>query len=507
MTNRFDLDYASRGRLGHSLVDKINDYFSSLDNRAVQPPAEERNFTYISQPVPETGDDPEVVFAQIFRELCDRGFHITSANYLGLMNPTPTFVSVLAEMVVASINPQLASVERSVSASLIEKQTIDWIGQLLDFQTHFGGVFTTGGSEANASALNLALTRLYPDVVDEGLRSLPGAPVMYASQESHHSLDKAAGMLGLGRHALRRIPVTRRLQMDMTQLEKTISSDIEEGYIPFCIVGTAGTTNTGAIDDLTALAEIANRYGIWFHVDGAYGAAVIFSSRHRELVTGIELADSVTIDPHKWLAMPFSAGILLTRWPNLMRKTFSVAAPYLRNATENTLEDLYQTSSQWSRRMNSLKLWTTMRVHGRQSYEAMIDNQIRLAASMARWLQESGLFELCAPQMLSAIVFCVKLPVSEERIAAANHAVVEDVNRSGERWISLTTVAGKSAIRTMVISYLTTERHLEGLQQALQQAAIRVISAAREPDSPILPMKRVVAAAGEPDSPMLPMKS
>jgi aromatic-L-amino-acid decarboxylase len=477
MATRFDLDYATRGQLGHKLIDRLNDYFSSLESRAVQLPAEERKLTYVSQPVPETGEDPEVVFEQIFRELCDRGFHITSANYLGLMNPTPTFVSVLAEMVVASINPQLASVERSASASLIEKQTIDWIGQLLGWKPPFGGVFTTGGSEANSSAMNLALARLCPDAIQQGLRSMSGSAVLYASQESHHSLDKAAGMLGFGRHALRRIAVTKGLQMDLVQLEKTIRSDIHEGNIPFCVVGTAGTTNTGAIDDLSGLAEIANRFGLWFHVDGAYGAAVIFSRRHRELVRGIELADSVSIDPHKWLAVPFAAGILLTHQPNLMRKTFSVSAPYLRDSPQEAMEDQYQTSSQWSRRMNSLKLWATLRVHGRQSYEVMIDNQISLAAAMAHWLRESGLFELCAPQMLSAVAFRVKLSASEEEVEAANRAVVEDVNHSGERWISLTTVAGRSAIRTMVISYLTTERHLQGLQQALQQAATRVIEA------------------------------
>ncbi len=479
MTNGFDLDYSTRGRLAHKLIDKINDYFGSLGGRPVQLPAEERLFPYISKQVPEEGEDPEIVFAEIFRELCDRGFHITSANYLGLMNPTPTFVSVLAEMVVAAMNPQLASVERSGSASLIEKQTVDWIGQLLGWEQPFGGAFTTGGSEANAGALNLALVRCHPDVIDHGLRSMSGQGTFYASHESHHSLDKAAGALGLGRQALRRINTTARLQMDLRQLEESICSDIEAGNVPFCVVGTAGTTNTGAIDDLEGVAEIARKYGIWFHVDGAYGAAVIFSNRHKASVRGIELADSVAIDPHKWLAMPFSAGVMLTRYPSLLRKSFSVAAPYLRES-QNAIEDQYQTSSQWSRRMNSLKLWATLRVHGRRSYEQVIDRQIGLAADMARWIQDSGLFELCAPQMLSAVAFRVKLAGTEKEIATANRAVVDDVNRSGERWISITTVTGRSAIRTMVISYLTTEHHLKGLQDALREAALRVVAAVEE---------------------------
>lgn len=475
MTTGFDLDDSTRRRLGTMVVDKINEYFSSLPQRAVQLPAEQRTFDYVPEPIPEQGQAPEAVLGDAFRELCDRGFHVPSANYLGLMNPTPTFIAVLAEMIVSAINPQMASVERSAAASRIEKQTIDWIGGRIGWE-EFSGTFTTGGSEANTNALTLSLVRAHPEFVEHGLRSFSGPVVFYASDESHHSLDKAAGMLGLGRSAVRRIATTSGLQMDLEQLETAIQRDILKGNVPVCIVGTGGTTNTGAIDDLTGIAEIAGKYGLWFHVDGAYGAAVILSDRYRNLVRGIELADSVAIDPHKWLAMPFSAGMLLTTHPELLRTAFATEAPYLRTSRNDSIEDLFQISSQWSRRMNSLKLWMTLRVHGRQAYQTMIDNQIELAGGMGEWVQDSEHFELCAPQTLSAVAFRIRLPgASEEEIAASNLAVVDDVNSSGERWISPTTVSGRSAIRTMVISYLTTEDHLRRLQQALVKAAARTI--------------------------------
>ena len=179
----------------------------------------------------------------------------------------------------------------------------------------FDGTFTSGGNEANFSALAMALATHFPNSVEEGVASIGAQPVLYASAESHHSLDKSVGLLGLGRRALRRIPVNSRMQLDPAALETAIRADLAAGHKPFCIVGTAGTTNSGAVDDLVALAEIARRHQLWLHVDGAYGAAAILSDQHRDLVRGIELSDSITIDPHKWLAMPFAAGIVLTREP------------------------------------------------------------------------------------------------------------------------------------------------------------------------------------------------
>lgn len=476
----FDFDMSTRQRLGYLTINKLNEYFASLGQRAVQPPQEQRNFKYMEQPIPENGEDAELVLEEVFEKLCERGFHITSANYLGLMNPTPTFVSVLAETIVAGLNPQLASAERSASASLIEKQTVHWVAQLIWSQGKQGGVFTTGASEATSSALNLALARLSPAIITQGLRVLDASAVFYASREAHHSLEKCAGIVGLGRQALRRIQVTDRMQMDLTKLEAQICTDLQRGVIPFCVVGTAGTTNSGAIDDLAGAAEIARKYGVWFHVDAAYGGAVLFSERHRKLLQGIEQADSVALDPHKWLAMPFSAGMFLTRHPELLREMYGTTPPYLRQSFYEGIEDNFEMSSQWSRRMNSLKLWMTLRIHGRRSYETMITNQLELATETAQWIERSRFFELCAPQGLTAITFRVKLDgATETEIATANAAVVNEVNFSGQRWISLTTVAGRSAIRIMVISYLTRQSHLQALSQALEEAVARTLDARR----------------------------
>ncbi len=477
----FDFDSATRRRLGYKLIDHIDAYFSSLPDRRVQLPLDQRTFDDLHDRLPELGEDADRVLSDLCTELTEKGFHVPAANYFGLMNPTPTYMAVLAEALVAALNPQLASLARSQLASKIEKETVRWLGERVGWPDAFDGTFTSGGNEANFSALAMALASQFPGYVEDGLASVAARPVLYASSESHHSLDKSAGLLGLGRKAVRRITVNERVQMDTSRLEQQIVADKAAGLTPFCIVATAGTTNSGAIDDVVALAGIATKHGLWLHLDGAYGAAAIFSDQHRDLVRGIELVDSITIDPHKWLAMPFAAGVVLTRRPELLRQTFGVSTPYMpkvaagQPGTPPALIDNFQVSAQWSRRMNSLKLWLTLRVHGRHAYEELIDRQMKLAAFFANWVRSSEQFELAAPQVLPIVNLRVKWPgAAEADIRAANEAVVREVTRDGKRWISTTVVNGRSVIRLMIISYLTGHPHLEELMIALTEAAVFV---------------------------------
>jgi glutamate/tyrosine decarboxylase-like PLP-dependent enzyme len=362
-------------------------------------------------------------------------------------------------------------VDRSQTASRIEAETVRWVGELVGWQTPPSGTFTTGGNEANFSALAMALGAQFPGIVENGVASIGAQPVFYASVEGHHSLDKSAGLLGIGRSALRRIAVNECLQLSVQELEATIKEDLASSKKPFCVVATAGTTSSGAIDDILQIHEICHRYEIWLHVDGAYGAAVLFSNRYRSLVRGIEQADSVTFDPHKWLAMPFSAGLLLTRHPGILERTFSVACPYLQKAPAGTLPDNRNISAQWSRRMNSLKLWMTLRVHGRLAYEELIDRQMRLAQSFTEWVATSEYFELAAPQVLPILNLRVRATgMSPEQLSAVHSSIIEEVNHNGQRWISAARVNGQSVIRTMVISYLTEERHIKDLQASLLAA-------------------------------------
>jgi len=474
---RFDFDSATRRKLGYRLIDHVDEYFSSLPDRKVQLPAEQRTYGVLDELLPESEEDPISVLDNVCREMIDKGFHVPSANYFGLMNPTPTYMGFLAEALVAALNPQLATLARSQLASKIELETVRWMAERVGWSSDFGGTFTSGGNEANFSGLALALASAFPNAVEEGVASIGGQPVVYGSTESHHSLDKSAGLLGIGRKALRRIPVDDNLQMEPGQLEKAIEDDLRSGRKPFCAVATAGTTNSGIVDDLVAISEVCRRHKLWLHVDGAYGASAVFSDKHRDLLRGIELADSITIDPHKWLAVPFAAGVILTRHPKILETAFSVTSPYMPKAAGARLPDNARVSTQWTRRMNSLKLWLTLRVHGRRAYEDHIDRQLQLARSFAAWIEKSEHFELAAPPMLTIINFRMKSNELDARQMALLHGqIAEEVTRDGQRWISDTVVNGNSVLRMMVISYLTEERHLHDLQVALETAARTVTS-------------------------------
>ncbi len=489
----FALTSAERRRLGHKLIDRLDEWFASLPERPVQLPTAQRSYEPLHNPLPEIGGDAERILDDTLGELIARGFHVPSANYFGLMNPTPAYIAVLAETIVAALNPQLATMARSQLASKIEQETVRWIGESVFGlrpsvvgqesvvgrrpsvvgQEQFDGTFTSGGNEANFSGLAAALAYHFPDAIEHGVASIGAQPVLYCSAEGHHSLDKSCGLLGIGRRALRRIAVNDRIQLEVGALEQAIERDRAAGRRPFCVVATAGTTNSGAVDDMAAVAEVCRRENLWLHVDGAHGAAAAMSAPHRALVRGIEQADSVTIDPHKWLAMPFAAGVIVTRRPEALRAAFAVATPYMPRVARGGPQppiDNFQISTQWSRRANALKLWLTLRVHGMRAYEEHFERQLQLARGFAEWVRRSPHFELLTDPMLTIVNLRAR-GGSEEEIAERNAAIVEAVTADGRQWISETRVAGRSVIRVMVISYLTEQRHLEELQAALTRAA------------------------------------
>jgi aromatic-L-amino-acid decarboxylase len=481
----FELDFETRRHLGYELIDILNDYFESLPTRPVQAPLEERSFEPLRDAMPVTGvldqltpasdhngnsDKLSALLRQTAREMIERGFHVGAANYFGLMNPTPTYAGVLAEALVAGLNPQLATTARSQLATRIEAETIRWIGERFGWSQPFDGTFTSGGNEANFTALALAMATHFPRAMEDGIASIGVQPVVYASAESHHSLDKSVALLGLGRKALQRISLNERCALDVGALEQAIIADRRAGKKPFCVVATAGTTNSGIIDDIPEIADLCQREGLWLHLDGAYGAAITFSDTYRHLVEGIDRCDSVTIDPHKWLAVPFVAGVILTRHPQAMHAAFGVSTPYMPKAVSGIALDNFKVSAQWTRRMNSLKLWLTLQMHGRAGYQAFIDEQMQLAREFADWAKSSQRFELATPQVLPILNLRLKHAGDSDQLMRAHIELVQRVTRDGRRWISETRVAGQSVIRIMIVSYLTGKPEIEALQHALLEA-------------------------------------
>ncbi len=483
----FDLDPELRRQLGYQLIDRINDYFSSLPDRAVQLPAEQRSFSPLEDAMPEGGADPAETLAHLCSQLIDRGFHVPSANYFGLMNPTPAYVAVLAEALVAALNPQLATLARSQLASKIENQCVRWLGDRVGWTSEFGGTFTSGGNEANFTALALALAAAFPEYVEDGVLAIGAQPVFYCSSEAHHSLDKSAGLLGIGRRAVRRVRVNHRIQLSPEALDDAIQEDLEAGARPFCIVATAGTTNSGAIDPLPEIADIARKHNLWFHVDGAYGAAAILSDRHRELVRGIELADSITVDPHKWLAMPFAAGVILTSHPEMLPQAFAVNTP-LHAAPAQCRRDRQFQAEHPVVAPHEFPQALSRPAHPRTpGLRATHRSADAARASLRRTRSPRRRTSILPSSRSSPSSIFASKPATASAKKSSSACTPRSSKRSratARRWISTTRVEGRSVIRVMIISYLTEE--------APSRRAARV---ARNRRRPLLPPERAPRAA------------
>jgi glutamate/tyrosine decarboxylase-like PLP-dependent enzyme len=304
--------------------------------------------------------------------------HVTHPRYFGLFNPSVTIAGVVADTLVAMYNPQLAAWRSAPAPNEIERHTLGWLAKKLGLPDGTISTFTSGGAEANLSAVIVALTRTFPSYGEWGLRGLPSAPTLYVSREAHHSFNKIAHMTGLGRHAIRRVATTHDLKMDIGDLARQVAEDRQKGFAPFLVVGTGGTTGAGAIDPLPELAAFCQAESLWFHVDAAWGGAAVLSQRLKPHLAGIEGADSVTCDAHKWFSVPMAAGMFFCRHAETVQEAFRAETSYMPRKTAGPVFDPYTSSTQWSRRFIGLKLFLSLAERGESGYVEMIEHQARM---------------------------------------------------------------------------------------------------------------------------------
>ncbi|MBO2445899.1 aminotransferase class V-fold PLP-dependent enzyme [Actinomadura barringtoniae] len=398
------------------------------------------------------------------------GVHPTHPRYLGLFVPTPTWWGVAGELIAAGVNPQLAAYNHAPAAVEMERHVLRFVAARLGLPTHTDGSFTVGGAEANLTAVVVALTRRFAEYSDRGLTGLAGQPVLYASAESHLAWLKIAHLTGLGRHAVRLVPVDAAGQLDLERLRALHDRDVSAGRVPFLLVATAGTTGGGAIDPLPELADLARSWGLHFHVDAAWGGAVVLSDRLRPLLAGVERADSVTIDAHKWLSAPMGAGMFLTRHPEGLADSFRVSTSYMP-ADSDVVQDPYLMSVQWSRRFAGLKVFLALAAAGREAYAKQMERDTELGVLLARRLAEDGwrrINDTLLPVVCVADAEAEEL--GRERCEQWHSAVVGYVIRSGNAWVSLVRLDGRPAIRLCVTSYRTRAKDIEAVVAALGEA-------------------------------------
>lgn len=397
--------------------------------------------------------------------LTEATVHTTSPMYFGLFNPTPTFMGIVGDLLTAAFNPQLAAWSHAPAAAEIETWLIRYLGERIGFDSDQAGSFTSGGAEANATALHLALTRAFPSYGEEGLRAVDADPVIYASVESHHAWLKIAHVCGIGRNAIRFVPADEDLRMSVSALRELLDTDRREGRRPVLVAATAGTTSAGVIDPLAEVAEAARDEGAFFHVDAAWAGAAVLSDRLRTHLDGIEQADSVTIDAHKWLSVPMGAGMLISPHRDLLLETYRVSTAYMPTPVDATV-DPYTSSNQWSRRFIGLKLFLTLMTAGRSRYSEQLEHDTSIADRLRHALTADGW------QILNRTPFPVVCFGDPSRTGQADHhqRIVDHIVDSGQAWISTTNLAGRPAIRACITSHRTTAGDVDALVQLLHNA-------------------------------------
>lgn len=387
--------------------------------------------------------------------------HVTHPRYFGLFNPAPTFPAQCADRITSVFNPQLATSITSPVAVEIEAHVIRSIGRRAGLSSEAAGHFTTGGAEANCTALICALTRSNTDFASEGARAFSGRPMFYASKESHLAWVKIAHQAGIGRSSVHLVATDGSGRMDPNALSEAIAADLARGCVPVLIVATAGTTNAGMIDPLADCAEIARLSGLWYHVDAAWGGALIASDQLRGMLAGIEQADSLTIDAHKWFATTMGCGMFITRHPEVLSSTFQVSTDYMPSNVPNL--DPYVTSIQWSRRFLGLRLFLSLAAAGWSGYGKHVERASELAGFLKERLLSRG-WSIANQSLLA--VLCVEPPPGHGEV----RSIVNRVVASGLAWISAATFEGREIIRACVTNGLTTPDDIDELADALQAA-------------------------------------
>lgn len=471
-SSRLMLDAESRAGLWRRVLEAVEAYADDVHTLPVRPELEpEAVRAALATADFDKELSPDAALDFVVGLMRKYQTHNSHPRYFGLYDPATTTMGVAAETLAAAFNPQLAVWSQSPAAVEMEQHLVRAFGGRFGYRaTDTDGTFTSGGAEANHTALLTALTRAFPDFASKGLRALDSQPVLYVSSEAHHSLLKAARMCGLGSEAVREIPVDEKFRMDVGALSRRIARDRSQWFAPFMVVATAGTTNAGAIDPIDRVADVAEGAGLWLHVDAAWGGAAALVPELRHLLEGLGRADSITFDPHKWLSVPRGAGLYLTRHADVLGRTFGVRPAYmpLKKTEGMNVVDPFGHSMQWSRRFIGLRVFLSLLVAGWDGYAAALRHQVEMARHLSSQLERSG-WEVVNDPSLAVVCFFDRAR-AEGGDADYLEALAEHVRASGAAWLSTTLVAGRAVLRACVTNYRTERRDVDALVSALVEA-------------------------------------
>ena len=438
---------------GHQVVDWIADYLAHPECHPVLPKIKPGELT---DALPPAGPDRAEPMDAILKDFEDRivpaSTHWNHPGFMGFFATSGTGPGILGEMLAAALNANGMVWKSSPAVTELEQVTLAWLRQWLGLPAPlFGEIFDTA-SISTMHAIAAAREFADPEVrTAGGSRDL----ILYTSEQAHSSVEKGAVAIGIGQRNVRKIPVDPQFQMRPEALAEAIERDRAAGLRPFCVVPTVGTTSTTSIDPVPAIAGIAERFGLWMHVDAAYGGAAALAPEFRHVLAGAERADSLVVNPHKWMGTPVDLSVLYTRRPEILKRAFSLVPEYLRTAEDPRALNLMDYGVPLGRRFRALKLWFVMRYYGREGLAARIRDHVAWAQELAATIAADDRFELCAPVPLSLI--CFRRKGSDQ----ANRELLDQVNASGEIFLSHTALNGRIVLRLAIGNHSTTRAHVQ----------------------------------------------
>ncbi|HET6974781.1 MAG TPA: pyridoxal-dependent decarboxylase [Pyrinomonadaceae bacterium] len=466
-----DMNKEDFRRLGHDLIDWIADYFEKIDDLPVLASIEPGDLkAALPTTPPSTGESMENIVADLDRLIVPALTHWSHPSFFAYFATSTSAPGIFGELLSAAFDNKAMLWRTSPASTELEEVVLDWLRQMMGLDPGMLGIIYDTASVSSLHAIAAAREGVEQRIREDGMSGRPDLPLLrvYVSEQSHSSIEKAVITLGLGQRGLRKIPTDSKFRMDVGALESAIREDKRNGYLPFCIVATVGTTSTSSIDPVREMIPIGEEFAMWLHVDAAYAGSAAIVPELRYILDGCERADSVVMNPHKWLFTPFDLSVLYCRHMDLLKRAFSLVPEYLRTPEQEKVRSGSDYGIQLGRRFRALKLWMVMRYFGHEGLAARIREHCRLAKLFVSWVDESPDWELMAPTPLALVCFRA-CPKGKGDLDALNEQIMHRVNASGRALLSHTRLNDKLTLRLSIGNIRTTEQHVRQVWELLNE--------------------------------------
>jgi aromatic-L-amino-acid decarboxylase len=480
-----DMSASEFRRFGHQVIDWISDYFEHMEERPVLAqvsPGEMR--AQLPATPPAEGESMKDILADVDRLVLPALTHWNHPSFFAYFATSTSAPGIFGELLSAAFDVKAMLWRTSPAATELEEVALDWLRQMMRLPSDFAGIIYDTASVSSMHAVAAAREALDQRVREDGMSGRADLPLLrvYASEQSHSSIDKGVITLGLGQRSLRKIPTDAEFRMDARALASAIEEDKRNGVLPFCVVTTVGTTSTTSIDPVPLIADICEEHKLWLHVDAAYAGSAAIVPEMQESFAGCERADSLVTNPHKWLFTPFDLSVLYCRHMDVLRRAFSLVPEYLRTSESESGDNRMDYGIQLGRRFRALKLWMVLRYFGHAGLAARIREHCRLARLFAEWTSEAEDWELLAPVPFSTVCFRACPPrkkgETEEARAARldqlNEAIMNNINSTGKAYLSHTRLRDIYTLRLAIGNIRTTEEHVRHAWQLLNEQLVQL---------------------------------